>query len=214
MTAAPDELRLAELLCARICHDLSGPVGAAAAGAELIEDGGADDETLGLVAASAAGAAARLRYFRTALGPAAKPQSATALRDLIEAYLKTAVSGASSGLVLDWRVAAAEIDGDLARLILNLVLVGRDALPRGGTLAVSAGECGARVVARGTPAALSDEAQAVLVDSAEPAGPRGAQAFFVRRLAESLAGPLSVRHGAGEVVLAAPADFVDKKDCR
>ena len=37
---ADDDLILAELLCARLVHDLSGPVGAVANGAELLEDAG------------------------------------------------------------------------------------------------------------------------------------------------------------------------------
>ena len=36
---SPDELKLAELLCARLCHDLAGPVGAVATGAELLLGG-------------------------------------------------------------------------------------------------------------------------------------------------------------------------------
>jgi histidine phosphotransferase ChpT len=200
---ADNDLLLAELLCARICHDLAGPVGAAAAGAELIEDGGADEETMGLVAASAAGASARLRFFRTAMGPAGKPQPAAALRDLCEAYLKTAVSGASSGLMLDWRVEPAEVDGDCARLLLNLVLIGRDSLPRGGTVALDATAGRARMAARGAPAILADEAHAVLVDNMPPAGPRGAHAVFVRKLAERVAGGLTVAAVTGEVVLEA-----------
>ena len=41
-----EALHLAELLCSRICHDLAGPVGAAAAGAELIADSGGDELAL------------------------------------------------------------------------------------------------------------------------------------------------------------------------
>ncbi|MBX9634016.1 MAG: hypothetical protein K2X44_03460, partial [Magnetospirillum sp.] len=79
-----DPLQLAELLCARLCHDLSGPVGAAAAGAELLEDmdGNADAETVSLVADAAGGAVSRLKFFRAALGPAASsPQNPASLRD-------------------------------------------------------------------------------------------------------------------------------------
>lgn len=182
-----DSLQLAELLCARVCHDLSGPVGAAAAGAELFEDmaDAADAETLGLVAASAAGAASRLKFFRAALGPAASaPQAGTALRDLIAGYLATLVSGASPGLVLDWPAPPAALDGADARLLLNLVLLAKDALPRGGTLhiAIEGGVPG--LIAAGQPVALSEEASAVLLAGQEPTGPRGAQALFTRIVAE------------------------------
>ncbi len=190
-----DSLELAELLCARVCHDLSGPVGAAAAGAELFEDMAdcADAETLGLVAASAAGAAYRLKFFRAALGPAASaPQSASALRELIDNYLSTLVSAASPGLQLAWATAPpGQMDGATARLMLNLVLLAKDALPRGGRITVGT-EAGLRVVAYGEPATLSDEARTVLQDGKPPAGPKGAQAYFARILAERQGGCLSV----------------------
>lgn len=190
-----DPLELAELLCARVCHDLSGPVGAAAAGAELFEDmaDAADAETLGLVAASAAGAASRLKFFRAALGPAASaPQGSAALRDLIDNYLGTLVSAASPGLQLVWSAAPPAVDGATARVVLNLVLLAKDALPRGGRITLTVEDGRPRVVALGEPASLTDEARAVLLDNRPPAGPKGAQAYFARVLAHRLGGDLGV----------------------
>lgn len=191
-----DTLTLAELLCARVCHDLSGPVGAAAAGAELFEDLGdaLDGETVSLVATSAAAAAARLKFFRSALGPAASlAQPAATLRELVEIYLGTLASAASpGGIVLDWRIAAPSLDGDAARLLLNLILLAKDALPRGGRIAVELTEDGPAVTASGEPASATDEARAVLVEGAEPNGPRGAQAYFTRLLAERMNGQVEM----------------------
>lgn len=190
-----DLLQLAELLCARICHDLSGPVGAAAAGAELFEDLGEapDPETLALVAGAASGAAQRLKFFRAALGPAASaPQSTVALSELIEAYLATQVSAASPGIVLSWPAPPGALDGDTARLLLNLVLLAKDALPRGGRLSIDCSGDLPKVVAYGEPASLSEEARQVLVDGRAPAGPRGAQAELARILAERAGGRLDV----------------------
>lgn len=220
-----DPLTLAELLCARVCHDLSGPVGAAAAGAELLEDLAeqSDGETLALVAVSAGGAASRLKFFRAALGPAARaPQPAATLRDLIEGYFKTLVSAASPGLVLDWRAAAPAFDGESARLLLNIVLLAKDALPRGGRVTVEATDGLPVITALAEPAGptdqaktvrsgeaktvlsgeaktvLSDEAKAVLIDHQPPVGPRGAQAYFTRLLAEKLTTGLEISiTGAG-----------------
>ena len=148
-----DSLQLAELLCARICHDLSGPVGAAAAGAELLEDMDAapDAETLEL----AAGPKAARKNFRRAAAP-------------------------------------ASVNGATARLLLNLVLLAKDALPRGGTITASIGAAGPQVVARGEPSSLSDEARQVLVDNCPPSGPRGAQAEFARVLAAQSGGSLHI----------------------
>jgi histidine phosphotransferase ChpT len=190
---ADDDTTLAELLCARLCHDLAGPVGAAAAGAELLEDCGDDDgETAGLVAASAAGAAARLKFFRSALGPAGSAQAALAVRDLAESYLRTAVSAVSPGITLGWTCQAATLDGDMARLALNLVLIGRDALTRGGGLDLEIGNGRMSMVIAAETVALGDEVRAVLVEGREPSGPRGAQAFFARKLSMRLGGRLDM----------------------
>jgi len=199
-----DDLVLAEMLAARLCHDLAGPVGATAAGAELLDDlgsDGLDSDTLALVAASAAGAAARLKFFRAAFGPAGQSQRVPALRDLAEAYLAATTSAAAPTLALDWRIAAAELPADLARLLLNLLLVARDALPRGGAIEVALTDSGGHVVARGTPALLADEARLVLVEGLPPAGPRGAQATLAARLAARLSSSIVLGAADGEVAM-------------
>ena len=208
-----DDSRLAELLCARLCHDLAGPVGAAAAGAELVEDSGddLDAETVALVAASAAGAAARLKFFRSAMGPSASAQDAGVVKDLAETYLRTSVSGGMSGIALQWRSSLRTLDGDMARLALNLILIVRDSLPRGGTIAVELGAQGPtslKVQGLGEPAKLGDEARLVLCDGRDPTGPRGAHALFVQRLAARLDGTqLHVAEAPAEIVLSLrPAD--------
>ena len=183
-----ESLLLAEMMCARLCHDLAGPVGAAAAGAELVGDGGADEETLALVATSAAGAVARLKFFRAAFGPAANVQRSLIIRDLIHAYFQTSTSAASTGWHLDWRGDHSELSAGMARLILNLALLARDSLPRGGNVAISmtTHPQDLRIIASGISAALTEEAASVLESKSGPSGPRGAQAYFTRTLAESL----------------------------
>lgn len=191
-----DDLTLAELLCARLCHDLAGAVGAAAAGAELLEDGFADTETIQLVAASAGGAAARLKFLRAAFGPATQSQPTEALRDLVAAHLASSAPAPA----LEWRVAAATLPPDAARLLLNLVLVARDALPKGGRVAVSDNGAGQLTVAAyGAPAQLADEARIVLVDGGAAQGPRGGQAHLVRLLAQRSTGGLAVAASGGAV---------------
>ena len=157
-----DDLALAEGLCARLCHDLAGPLGAAAAGAELLEDG-VDADTVSLVAASAAGAVARLKFFRAAMGPAGSGQPAAALRDLCAAYLTAAASAGGTGLTLSWRSEVERLDGNQGRLVLNLVLIARDALARGGEVRVDIGADTLAVGFAGQGAGLSDEVHGVLV---------------------------------------------------
>ncbi|CAA7616176.1 conserved hypothetical protein [Candidatus Terasakiella magnetica] len=197
-----DDMKLAELLCARLCHDLAGPVGAASAGAELMEEGG-DPETARLVALSAGWAAARLKFFRAALGPGGNPQAAAALHDLALSYLKTANSGPNTDITLAWSCGSASLDADRSRLLLNLILLARDALVRGGRIEVSVagapavGCLGLSVGALGPAVTLGDEAKDVLTAGGDPDGPRGALAWFARRLAERLGGGLRVEALSG-----------------
>lgn len=203
-----DELTLAELLCARLCHDLSGPVGATAAGTELFEGmGGADPETLALVATSAQGAAARLRFLRAALGPTAQtPMAAAALRHLVVQHLNTQASAAGAAVTLTWVGLPDPVAGDTVRLVLNLLILGLGALPRGGRLVIDCGADGPSLLIHGEPASLSDDIRAVLIDGRMPAGPRAAQARLVRLLAEKSGARLIVSYDDRGLTLAVRAD--------
>ncbi len=64
------DMRVLELLMARLCHDLAGPIAAVGHGAEALAD---DDqnlagEALRLVAEGAIRAASRLQFYRFAYG--------------------------------------------------------------------------------------------------------------------------------------------------
>ena len=193
-TSPMDAVMLAELLCARVCHDLSGPVGATAAGAELFEDlGGGDPETLALVSTSAAGAAARLRLLRAALGPAASaPQALAAQRAKVDAHLASQVSAAAPAIVAHWHDCPDQIDGERARLLLNLALLGRDALPRGGGMELSLTDGWPVLLAHGEPASLAADVKAALLEGGDVCGPRAAQGLFTRLLAGKLKGKVVV----------------------
>ncbi len=135
---AGEQERLAELLCARLCHDLAGAVGAVSAGAELLADEGVDSpmagEAISLLGDSAASMTARLRFLRLALGPSSSSAPSEA-RPLTVAYLE---KGYPQGdWTLDWPADQAGIDSpDLAKLLLNLICLAQDSLPRGGVIVV------------------------------------------------------------------------------
>src|SRR5438445_7741277 len=72
------DLRVLELVCSRICHDLVSPVGAVNNGVELIREmaddeapsSGLESEALALIAHSAEQGSRRLRVLRLAYGAA------------------------------------------------------------------------------------------------------------------------------------------------
>ncbi|CAA7615832.1 histidine phosphotransferase family protein [Magnetospirillum sp. SS-4] len=197
-----DDMILAEMLCARLCHDMAGAVGATAAGAELLEDG-LDAETARMVADSAAAAVARLKFFRAALGPSGPGQPAGTVRDLISAYLKASAPGARTGHALRWQCERSSLDGDLGRLLLNLVLLARDCLPRGGAISVTVSalpppeSAGLSVTFEGEGAGLGTEIAPSLIEGRRPEGPRGAQAWLTRRLAEAMSARLRYHPAIG-----------------
>ncbi len=181
-----DEARLAELLCARLCHDLAGPLGAVSAGAELLEDGAEDPEALAMLQQSAAALTARMKFLRLALGQGVPPADGASLQALTADFL--AASPTTAGVLgLDWSDEAAgqEWTAAMGKLALNLVILGRDALARGGKLTVrrlAAGQ-GLELRAEGKAASLGEAGKGLDAGSAEGLSPRAAQGYYTRLLA-------------------------------
>jgi histidine phosphotransferase ChpT len=135
------DLELAQLLCTRLCHDLAGPVGAVAAGVELI--GGdptqADAETLGLVGSSSAAASLKLKFMRSALGSAGAATQDPKV--LLDGYLQS-VAGVGGKAVVTWPPTEGMAAGQAAlgdawvQLVLNLCLLAFETQPACKTLSL------------------------------------------------------------------------------
>jgi histidine phosphotransferase ChpT len=190
------DLRVAELLTSRLCHDLVGPIGAVGNGLELLgdEEFGMADDAMKLTTSSARQASNILQFFRLAYGMAGArvgPDYAQ-LRDLSAALLEP------SRTKLDWAAVQAPEgapDG-LAKVLLNMVALGHEALPRGGRLKVAIasapGSVEARVTAEGQDAHLRPESLAGLQDNVnlDEMTPRGVHGYFTRLVAKRLGGDL------------------------
>lgn len=198
----PDPIHLAEQVAARICHDLVGPVGATANGAELLaEDGGrADPEVVGLIANSARAASRRLQFFRVAFGAANALSSG---RPLADARTLTTALLEDGKIGLDWAYpdAAAEQQAGRAtvKTLLNLVLVALETLPRGGVLkiAVTAGPAPAgglefSVESEGPQARLAEDGRVALAGEPGDWTPRTIPARLARFLAAGAGATLDV----------------------
>jgi len=209
-----DDFRLIELLSSHLCHDLISPVSAVNNGLELVGEGEPDPELLsdaiGLMRDSGLQASNRLQFFRLAYGQAGGLDAASATqlaRKLADGYL------AGSKIRLDWPEPgpdAPSLSRDGAKLLLNMVALGAEALPRGGTLAVRLDAAGdgiySEIAASGQGAALKDDLMAALAADAQVADltPRTVQSFFTARLADRLEAGLTVDSDeADKVVLAA-----------
>ena len=94
------DLRVAQLLSSRLCHDLVGPIGAVNTGLELFQEGFDDDEkALGLVADSAGEASRRLTFFRGAFGFGAGDKGEATLNEARNLAVGLLASGK---VALDW----------------------------------------------------------------------------------------------------------------
>jgi len=133
------ELKLAELLCTRLCHDLTGPIGAIANGAEFLNDEGFDlqGQAVELINSSAAQAVSRLQFYRKAYGRINEDGEA----DLSE-LKKTAEDFFAGGKVtLDWPethtiASGVSVSCKMGRLLFNMIIIAAGTLLRGGVVAV------------------------------------------------------------------------------
>lgn len=147
------DIRVCELLTARLCHDLAGPIAAIGNGAELLDDEDPDfvRQAASLIGNSAGTAAKRLQLFRFVYGFSAGAIAGLPPHLLASEYF----AGASVGC--DYREAARALDPSRQRLGCGLLIVAGEALPRGGKLTLDAAAGRLGVAATGEGARLSDE---------------------------------------------------------
>lgn len=155
-------LRLSELVTARFAHELVGASGAISNGLELIEEmgGEAGQDVINLVAESAANLKARLQFYRMAYGRAGREAAGLPeLRALTVGFLDHV-----DGVTLDWPMAPVVpiLQGGEGKLILNLVALAAEALPRGGVVTVSLDDERFLVTAEGTDMSLREDVAAAL----------------------------------------------------
>lgn len=129
-------LDLAAYLCSRVCHDVISPVGAIINGLEVLEEEGADMRgvAMDLIKKSAAQASGKLQFARLAFGAAG---SAGAEIDLADAEAVARGLFADSKVELAWEGPRAVMAKNKVKLLLNLILNGQQAIPRGGTVSVT-----------------------------------------------------------------------------
>ncbi len=152
-------LDLAALLCSRVCHDLISPVGAIVNGLEVMEDG-KDEETktfaLDLIKKSIKTASARLQFCRIAFGAAG---SAGAQIDLGDAESVARGFLEDDKTKLAWNVPRVLLAKNRVKLLLNMLVIAGQTIPRGGQLTVEALGSGDtmsfKVTAAGTNAKIS-----------------------------------------------------------
>lgn len=161
-----DDLKLAALMCSKICHDLISPVGALANGLEVLAE---DDDpemrqhAMTLLETSAAQAAAKLKFARLAYGSSGSKGTEIDLREA-EVAVRELLGGGK--INIQWDAPAAPFNKDVVKVLVNLAHTACDTIPRGGDLkvTVASGNTGGSVslTATGPRAKLADETRAGL----------------------------------------------------
>ena len=134
--AKVEPLDLAALLCSRVCHDLISPVGAIVNGLEVMEDDN-DQETkafaMDLIKKSVRQASAKLQFCRLAFGAAG---SAGAQIDVGDAEKVARGFLEDDKTKLTWNLPRVLLAKNRVKLLLNMLLIAGQSIPRGGQITV------------------------------------------------------------------------------
>ena len=189
MTASLEALDLAALLCSRVCHDLISPVGAIVNGLEVLAEEN-DEETrtfaMDLIKKSANTASAKLQFCRIAFGAAG---SAGAQIDLGDAEKIARGFLEDDKTKLAWNLPRVLLAKNRVKLLLNMLLIAGQTIPRGGNLTVDPigeGESlGFQITAAGPNAKIQPAVPPLL------AGETGGEAVDAHRIQPFYAGLLA-----------------------
>jgi histidine phosphotransferase ChpT len=153
-----ENTKLTALVASRICHDMVEPMSAIIQGLEMIKDGDGkpDPDALNLLDHGVGKAWAKLEFFRFAMaGAMAEGDS--------ELEEGRAVATKFYGVLkpdLLWSAPTVAMPRPAVRVIVNLLLIANECLPRGGTVEVTASKQGdggeVIVTATGPRAKLKD----------------------------------------------------------
>ena len=191
----PIELRVLELLAARLCHDLISPVAAIANGAELLaeEDPEFVQDAVALVGDSARKANRRLQFYRFTYGFSGGGLAGPAPHQLAAEFF------AETAIECDYGAKVRELPLDRQKLACAMLAVAGEGLPRGGRLALELGPQGPEVNAIGAGTGPAPEARAALMLATPPAEltSRTVGAYVAGLLAEAQGGRLAVGERPG-----------------
>ncbi|MCP4616822.1 MAG: histidine phosphotransferase [Bradyrhizobium sp.] len=206
---APDALELAALLCSRVCHDLISPVGAIVNGLEVLDDNPKPEDrdfALDLIRKSAKTASARLQFCRLAFGAAG---SAGAQIDLGDAQNMAKGHIEDGKITLSWNLPRLLLPKNRVKLLLNMLVIAQQTIPRGGTLTidpVGEGETMSfRITAKGLNARVPQNiADVVSAPAAPPAADAHAvQPYYTRLLADACGLRVSLTPEGENIIIAA-----------
>lgn len=199
----PHRFRLAQLIAARICHDLGGPVGTVEGALSLL--GAGSEEALAVAQEGAAALRLRLTLIRAAWGGGLGDATLAELLALLDGQV---AGGRAHVVPADGLSPQAVFAAPLAQVLLNALLLAGDALPRGGTILLGGDPADVLIVlpqgeGAAWPPGLAAALAAEGLDPELAVEPRGVRAPVLAALAADLKVPVAL--GLGGPRRAGPA---------
>lgn len=188
---------LAALLSARICHDLISPIGALGTAIEVLDDEGnveMHDDAMGLVRLSSKQAGAKLRFLRLAFGAGGSAPGIIGVEELKKLVADMYEGGKAT---ISWGDSVDGLEKNTARLLLNLVMLANQSVPRGGEVVITAannsGATTVSLAATGPKSRLDPNVEKTLAGKAPEDGfdGRTIQPFYAGMIARELKGSVT-----------------------
>ncbi|MGV6802379.1 MAG: histidine phosphotransferase family protein [bacterium] len=192
MTQSPTDIELSALLASRICHDLVNPIGALAAGLEVMEsedDPEMRQEAQKLIAISTQKSIAMLSFARLAFGAGGAFGDDI---DVDEAKHSAQALYEHFKPELDWQLPAGPASKSFCKILLSIVLFAADCVPRNGSRVIVSGDRqNIMVTAIGPKVKLKDTLVEALKGNGQDLEPKMTPAYIAAKLARSIGADIS-----------------------
>jgi histidine phosphotransferase ChpT len=196
-------------MCARIAHDLISPIAALGTAIEVLDDpDNADmhEDAIELVKTSARQASGKLQFLRLAFGAGGSAPGVIGVDQL--KTLTDGIYGDAKAEII-WNTDRDGIEKDAARLLLNLIMLGVQAVPRGGSVTVLTRDVEdqfeMRLTCVGPKARLADAVKLTLAGKMPEDGfdGRTIQPFYAGLILRELGGKIAAGADEDRVVFSA-----------
>ena len=207
MQATIDPAHLSAFIASRICHDLVSSVSSITNALDFMNEPQESEmraQAEKLLHDGAESAASKLKFLRYAFGSVGLSKGAADIHDaktITERFIESHNYKPS----VNWDIETDHLSFSHARLIMNMVMLAVDCLPRGGAIDVKVRNqtdgLGIAITATGERFKLRDDTRDA-ASGTEPAdgwSARTVQPLFTRIIAEGLGGTLAVEHRESEI---------------
>jgi len=190
------DIKFCELLCAKFCHDMAGPIGAINNGIDFIESRNEDMKRLSieLVSSSSKQMIHALTFFRQSYGIVSEDSevSFNTLKALIDNFFK----GTKIKHSILKKPSLEVVSGQTAKLIYNLMLAVATLMMYSGDLSIAIDENKIHITSTARIHRIDSDFETILMGRAYPSEltARNIQVAFTSLIATSLGYKISAEH--------------------